>query len=300
MTNRYGRFAVTTAFGLALAMLAGRAYADEPAVTPTAEGTPPPGDATAPPATTPPPAASRAAGGPVDVTLPQGGININGDIVIGLYKDFAGKPISIVPNLYYGVNDQLTVGIAHNPIADTFATAGLARGLCLSGQSDGCAKVYNNLSLDVLFSFMRQAGMDLAGHGGIDFDQFSPDLFLALRVGVKGKMMAGPLMIIFDPFISFGLTKRDLGNKENLGIPVRLAFLATPELNINLSTGIFAPFDNFGDLYAIPLGIGAGYALNSQLDLRVQFTFDNLLGKVPDGFGRADARTLAIGAAFKM
>src|SRR6188768_1389128 len=196
MTNRYGRFAVTTALGLALAMLAGRAYADEPAVTPTAEGTPPPGDATAPPpATTPAPAASGAAGGPVDVTLPQGGININGDIVIGLWKDNAGKPISIVPNLYYGVNDQLTVGIAHNFIADTFATAGFARGLCLSGESDGCFnKVYSGLSFDALYSFMRQATMDLAAHGGIDLNALSPEFLMALRVGLKGKMMAGPLM----------------------------------------------------------------------------------------------------------
>ena len=299
MTNRTGRLVLTTALGLAVAALAGRAYADDPAASPPAEGSPPPGDATAPPAASGPSAA--AAGASADITLGQGAIDINGDLVIGLWKDNAGKPISIVPNLYYGVNNQLSVGIAHNFIADTFATAGFARGLCLSGESDGCInKLYSGLSLDALYSFMRQSTMDIGAHGGLDIDALSPDFLMLLRVGVKGKMLAGPLMIIFDPFIRFGLTKRDAGNKEDLGIPVRLAFLATPQLNVNLSVGLFGPLDGFGDSYNAPLGLGAGFALNSQLDLRAQFTFDNLLGKLPDGVGRADRRTLAVGAAFHM
>ena len=66
--------------------------------------------------------------------------------------------------------------------------------------------------------------MDLAAHGGIDFNALSPELLMALRLGLKGKMMAGPIMLIFDPFLSIGLTKRDLGNKERLGIPVRVGF----------------------------------------------------------------------------
>ena len=97
MTNRYGRFAVTTALGLALATLAGRAYADEPAVTPTTEGTPPPSDVTAPPpATTPPPAGTNT--GSTDVTLRVGAINVNGDVVIGLSSGNAGKATSIGPD----------------------------------------------------------------------------------------------------------------------------------------------------------------------------------------------------------
>ena len=50
----------------------------------------------------------------------------------------------------------------------------------------------------------------------------------------------------------------------------------------------------------MPLGFGAAFALNSQLDLRAQFAFTNLLGNVGEGEGRADQRTLSIGAAFHM
>jgi hypothetical protein len=169
----------------------------------------------------------------------------------------------------------------------------------LSGESDGCRKVYNNLSLDALFSFLRSSTMDMAGHGGLDFFIFDPT-YLQLRLGVKGKMMAGPLVIVFDPSIMIGLNHRDEGNKEAINIPVRLGFMATPQLNLGLSIALGGPFDGFGDNYRVPLGIGGAFAINSQLDVRAQFAFDNLLGKEPAGVGRADARTLSIGAAFKM
>jgi len=302
MMNRTVRLAVSTAFGLALAGLAGNAIAQDNAAPP-AEGTPPAGGdpAAAAPATTPPPAAAATGGGVTDVTLRQGGIGIDGDIVIGMSKDFAGKPIQIVPNLYYGVNDQLTVGVAHNAGSEVFQAFSVfgGRGVCLSGQSDGCRKVYNNVALDALFSFMRSSTMDMAAHGGLDFFLIDPT-WLQLRLGVKGKTMAGPLVIVFDPSVMIGLNHRDEGNKEAINIPVRLGFLATPQLNLGLSIALGGPFDGFGDNYRVPLGIGGAFAINSQLDVRAQFAFDNLLGKVADGVVRADARTLSIGAAFKM
>ena len=78
-----------------------------------------------------------------------------------------------------------------------------------------CPKVYNNFSLDALFSFMRSSTMDLAAHGGLDFLQLSPDVALSLRLGVKGKTMAGPLVIVFDPSLNIGLTNRDPATRRS-------------------------------------------------------------------------------------
>ena len=215
-------------------------YAQDPAASPPTEGTAPAGgDATTPPATTPggPSSASLA---PTDVTLRQGAISIDGDIVIDLSKEQAGKPIQIVPNLYYGVNDALTVGIAHNTNAEIFqANVGPGgRGLCLSGQTDGCRKLYNNLSLDALFSFMRSSTMDMAAHGGIDFFFLNDPNWTQLRLGVKGKLMAGPVIIVFDPALLIGLNNRDQGNKEAINIPARFGFMVTPQLNLGLSIAL--------------------------------------------------------------
>ena len=186
MKNRTVRSAVCSALGLAVVALSGsgRALAEDKAGP--AEAAPRAGgDAAAPP---PPAAASVTA--PIsatEATLHQGAVNIDGDLVIGLSKGSAWKPIQIIPNLYYGVSNELTVGFANNTNAEIFqaVSAPGGRGLCLSGSSNGCAHVYNSFSLDALFSFMRSSRLDLAAHGGVDFvlDPF----LLSLRLGVKGE-----------------------------------------------------------------------------------------------------------------
>src|SRR5438874_955481 len=93
MTNRTVRLMVCSAFGLALATLgSGRAFAQDNAAPPPA-GAPPAapagGEAAPAVAATPAPAAAAPAG-PANITLRQGGINIEGDIGIGMTKDYGG------------------------------------------------------------------------------------------------------------------------------------------------------------------------------------------------------------------
>jgi len=307
MTNRTVRFVVCSALGLALAG-SGSAFAQGNAAAP--EGAPPaaPAGGEAPPAVaaTPAPAAPAAASA-TNITLHQGGIGIDGDIGVGLSKGAAGKPISIVPNVYYGVTDTLTVGLADNPGSEIFQTLGLAqRGLCLSG-STNCAKTYNNISLDGLFSFSRSGTMDIGAHGGLD-TQFGADTLLSLRVGVKGKLQAGQFVLVFDPSLNLGLNKRDADfNKEVLQLPMRFGFMVTPQLNLGLSIAFISPIDppsplKVSDIYQVPVGIGGTFAVNNMLDVRAQCTLDTL-GNASNslgGAGRVDARSFAIGAAYHM
>jgi hypothetical protein len=294
MTNPTVRYVVCSALGLLLAG-SGSAFAqDPPAVTPT-DGTAPPaatGEPASTVATTPPPA--QGSSNPTDVTLRQGGISIDGDVAVGMNASAAGKPISIVPNLYYGVNDQLTVGLAANTLSEIFQNAD-GQGLCLSGQADGCGKLYNNVSLDGLYSFSRSGTMDIAAHAGLD-TIFATDTLLGLRAGVKGKMLAGPLVLVFDPALIFGLNQRDF-NKERLQLPVRVGFMATPQLNVGVSTGVFGFLDGFGDTYTIPAGVGATFAISDALAARAQFMFDRL-GAANNG--GADYRTFSLGAVYRM
>jgi hypothetical protein len=300
MTNRTARFVVC--FALALATLAsrGRALAQDA----PAEGAPP-AEGTAPPAA-PAARASSSGGGylsPTDVTLRQGAISIDGDVVVNLSSGAVGKPVQIVPNLYYGVNDALTVGFAQNPLAEIFQTTG--SGICFGGSANGCPSFYNNFSLDGLYSFMRSSTMDFAGHGGVDFGSLDP-FQLSLRAGVKGKMMAGPLIFVFDPFISFGLNDRSgaNGNKEVVALPLRAGFMATPQLNVGASIGLIGPLDGFGDNVAVPLGVGATFAVSNMVDVRAQFTLTDLAGNsgglTGTAAGAADLRAISVGAAYRM
>ncbi|HXU00536.1 MAG TPA: hypothetical protein VN903_06065 [Polyangia bacterium] len=294
MINRTVRFLVCAAFGLALAG-SGRALAQD---TPAEGTTPAGGEATPPPA-----APSAAASAPIsatEATLHQGAISIDGDVVINLSANEAFKPVQIVPNFYYGVSSELTVGFVHNPGAEIFQAGGgvptLGRGLCISGSSNGCPHFYDNFSLDALFSFLRTSTMDLAAHGGLDFLSLSDPFRMSLRLGIKGKTMAGPVMIVADPSLNIGLNNRDQANKEFVFIPLRLGYMVMPELNVGLSVALNGPTDRFGDFYTIPLGAGASYLISSALDVRAQFTFTNLAGKNGGGDGRA----LSIGAAYRM
>jgi hypothetical protein len=294
MKKRTAHLAVPAALVLAGVALSGsgRAFAQDSAGP--AEAAPRAGrDA----ATTPPPAAASVTA-PIratEATLHQGTISVDGDLVIGLSKGNAWQPVQIIPNLYYGVSNELTAGFANNTNAEIFqaVSAPGGRGLCLSGSSNGCAHVYNSFSLDALFSFMRSSTLDLAAHGGVDFvlDPF----LLSLRLGVKAKAGLGPLAIVFDPSLNIGLIKR-YENKEVLQVPLRVGIMATRQLNVGVSVALNGQLDGFGNVYTVPLGAGAMFALNGAVDLRAQFAFDNLAGKN----GSADFRTLSVGAAYHM
>jgi hypothetical protein len=287
---------------LVLGAFAGTAQAQNaapPAAPPAAEGAPateppPSGPDGAPPAAV---AAVAAVGGENyntrPITLRTGGLKIEGDFVFNMSSDAVGKPIFITPNVYYGVNDQLTIGIAHNPLSEVFPFFG--GGLCLTGDSGNCAKFYNNLSLDALYSFMRSAGLEVAGHGGLDFRSLTDPFLVALRLGAQIKFSSGPLGIVADPAVIIGLNDRDINN-DLLFIPIRVGFQATNEFNVGLITGLWGAFDGFGDTYQIPLGAGAVFALNPMLDLRATFTFTNLAGQGSS----ADGRVLTVGAAYRM
>jgi len=235
------------------------------------------------------------------LTLAKGMIEIRGDVFVNLSKDAAGEPISIAPDVYYGVSDKLSVGLTHN------------LGICITGEDGGCAKVYNDVGLDALFSLKRDMAMELAAHVGLQANTLDP-FALALRAGVSVKYITGKIGIYADPFLQIGLTEREpeaapmtiaLPNKEAIGIPVTIAYQANMKLNAFLRTGLSgfsvgsnvgaAPFDSFGDLYTIPVGIGALYAVSNKLDVGAVFNLPILVGgSAWEDVSGVDARTLEL------
>ena len=189
-----------------------------------------------------------------EATLHQGAINIDGDLVIGLSKGSAWKPIQIVPNLYYGVSNELTAGFANNTNAEIFqaVSAPGGRGLCLSGSSNGCAHVYNSFSLDALFSFMRSSRLDLAAHGGVDFvlDPF----LLSLRLGVKGEGGTRSAGDRVRPVAEHRPHQARTRTRKYLQVPVRIGFMVTPQLNVGVSAALNGQLDGFGRRLPDPAG----------------------------------------------
>jgi hypothetical protein len=273
---------------VSLVLLAGAtARAQVPPAAPPPGSEPPPAappPAEAPPATEAAPAAAPVSAGATvmsgpyfqrPLTNPAGTVTINGAVDLNLSKDAVLKPVWVTPNIYYGVTDQLTLGLAHGAWEDIFHGGG---GLCLGGDSRGCGKVYNNVSLDGLYSLVRQANFELAAHAGFDFRDIDQK-HLGLHVGAALKFTSGPLAIVADPSLGIGLNKRDMGNKESLTVPLRIGFQASPTVAAFLDTGIGGPTSDFGDSYVIPAGVGALVAVAPIADLGAKFEFGNLAGK---------------------
>ena len=237
------------------------------------------------------------------LTLAKGMVEIRGDVFVNLSKELVGKPFAIAPDIYYGVSDKLSIGLTH----------GL--GLCLAGSENGCGEVYNDVGLDVNLSALRDAKMDLALKVGLDLrgggaGPFDP-MLLQAHLGAIFKYRIDKIAIYAEPTIGIGITERDGtddgmggtagGNKETIAVPVTLGFQATPELFAFLKTGIGGivgpnPFsgggallDGFADNYAIPIGVGALFAVSQKLDVGGEFLFPALAGS---DIATSDARAI--------
>ncbi|CAN5872285.1 hypothetical protein BH11MYX3_BH11MYX3_10950 [soil metagenome] len=293
--NRLSKFAFIATALLAVPVTA---FADDevPAgEVPTGETTTAP-DPTAAPTTTG--EASPDPGMAVPgLTLGKGKILIAGETVnINMSASAVGKPFSLAPSIYYGVSDKLTIGLSHDLGTQPSAPGVLpGAGICLSGTDSGCAKVYNNVGVDVLFG-LAAAKFSAAVHGGLDFLSLDP-MFLDLRVGLLGRyMVSDKIAITFDPRVEIGVTKRDAGNKGSLSLPVYLWFMASTKLGVYAGSGIGGRLDAFGDSYAIPLSVGATFKANEKLSVGGDFSFLNIGGKGHT----ADFRALGLRVAYAL
>jgi hypothetical protein len=274
-----------------------------------AQDDPPPegeGEAAPAPATPEPDAAAAPMSGPPPLVLGKSKILIAGSTFnLNLSSDAVGKPISLAPSVHYGVNEKLTVGLTHDtgstpwtpriPIFFTSITVGPVtavvaggRGICLTGEENGCGKAYNSPGIDALYS-IKSEKFSLAAHGGLDFITFDP-FAMSLRIGALGRYMVNDkIAVVFDPRIAIGLTEREV-NGDGLDIPVWAWYMVNEKLGAYLHLGIAGPFDGFGDGFSIPLGLGANYKVNEKLSVGGDFHFLNLLGKN----GGADGRALGL------
>lgn len=292
MKNR--SVAVLSLATLAIALGAGSAHAQDPMAPPPPP--PPPSSEPAPPATAIP---ALALGGPelTNIMVPTGRVELRVPLNINMSSSYVGKPISIPLDVYYGVSDVLSVGLTHSGgTVQATSPYPLGSGLCLSGDTSGCPKVYNNVGLDSLYRFMGGT-LQLAGHFGLDFRRISDPSLLSLRLGVLFQAPLGSnVALIVDPRIWFGLTKRDLGNKEILSIPLAVQFWVNPNVRLAARTNFGGPFSHFSDLYTGSLGAFGGFAITPNVEGFAAFDFLDLYGKN----GSGDYRALVLGANIRI
>jgi hypothetical protein len=257
----------------------------------------------------PPPPPAAATDGPATgerVVLPAKRLYGQAMLEIELSDGAAFDPVSLAPDVYYGVTPDLTVGLVHSSTGSTGIIGGSGSSLCLGDSCD----VYRNFGLDGRYQ-VTTGKVGVAGAFGLYATSLDP-LKLALKLGVVGRYRPSPmskLAVDFAPSLFIGLTEREpdtmgmmgmmgsTGNKEVFVLPVTALYVVKPKLTALVQTGLVVPFEAAGDLFFVPLSIGASYAINQQLSVQGAFSLLHLLGGDGNQTG-FDARSFTIGGGY--
>lgn len=234
----------------------------------------PPADAAAPPAE--PVAAAKPAPG---LTLPKGKINVAVNVEINMSADKVGKPISISPDVSYGVTPDLTVAVVHSTYALTGFRAKAGGGLCVTGTDNGCANLYDNVGLEGWYSVARGPTSVAVGGG---FHALSLDVGVYdVKLGAKVRHVMGKIGVHVMPTVLVAATKRDEGGTDSLWIPVLATYKANQALTVGLGTGLKAlDLSAFGDSWEVSLGAVATYAIDPATTVGASWIFGKVLAGV--------------------
>jgi hypothetical protein len=207
--------------------------------------------------------------------LPKGGFEVTGTparpelMRINTSKNSAFKPVEFPVNLFWGVSDDVMIGITHE------------RGLRLNtGEGPGDRKVYNDVGFGAVVFLSGGHDYEVDLHLGVPFHQLSPDLFVGVQVGILGRAnIADNVALVYDPSIYIGANRRKLGNGDYLNAPIWFYFQPTPTIAPFVGTGLEGPLDNFGDYFRIPLEGGVLFTVAPGTHIGGMLRFPNAFGK---------------------
>jgi hypothetical protein len=222
---------------------------------------------------------------------PEGLVTLRLLLLIDASKNSFGKPTSLAPDLFYSISDTVQIGLLHTGPMGWQTTPGA--GLCLTGKSNGCPKVYNNVGLDFMYGLLY-GDFHLSLHSSLYLLRISDPTWAMWTIGLAGKFhFTDEVALFFDPQIGIALNERAT-NKDQLFIPLELQIQASTAVSVKILSGVQGQLSALGDTVRSPLGLGVVGNINPHLDLGLRFSFDNLLGHQLAGTSRADERSIGL------
>lgn len=274
---RTGLSLVVPITAAALTLFIDRARADEPPAVP---------------APAPTAAAPAAAPRPAGMLLRRGKLALAVNLEIEMSAGKAGKPLSIAPDLSYGVTDDLTVAVVHSRFAMTGFRAAAGGGLCVAGTDGGCVALYNNVGGEGWFQIARGPLATAIG-GGLHVTNLDAG-HVAVKVGAKLRHAHGALALHAQPSVLLAVTERtdDAGepiNRDTLWLPVQATY-RRGRVTVGLGSGLKGPLQGFADRWQVPLGFMAQAAIDRSLTVGASWVFGALVGGAPEPATGPDAR----------
>src|SRR5882757_2600288 len=68
--------------------------------------------------------------------VPKGKLVLDAQLELNLSSGNAFKPVSLAPDLWYGVTDDITLGLVHSGLGETGFIGAVGDSLCLTGSSN--------------------------------------------------------------------------------------------------------------------------------------------------------------------
>jgi hypothetical protein len=229
------------------------------------------------------------------LALPAHQVVLNGFLEANLSKGAAFKPVSISPDIWYGVTDDVTVGLVHSAVGSTGFLGGVGDSLCLTGKSKNCVHPYPNVGADLRYRLAAPFILD----AGLFIKDTSDPFQLALKMGAGARWRFDRLALEVLPSLFFGLNNRSkgIGNKDWLSIPVTASLEIVDKVELAIQTGVELQLEKTGDNYRIPIALAGRYQVTKAFGLGLALTLPRLIApsKSTHGF---DARTLMLGGSY--
>lgn len=229
------------------------------------------------------------------LTVPKGHGVVSASIDINLSKDAAFEPVSLSPDLWYGVTDDVTLALLHSGRGTTGFLGSVGQSLCLTGDEHGCGKLYSNVALAARLRLGTRA-VATAVDASLIVGTFDP-FVLSSRLGLAARLRRGKVVVEAAPGFVLALTERDNGNGDSFAVPITLSYAASPKLALAVQSGVVLPFDETGDTFQVPLSLGLQVAASPAVTVSGSFSLPLVAGgdAVPTG---ADVRTLSLGGSY--
>lgn len=193
---------------------------------------------------------------------------------INLERRRVGRPLSLAPDLWYGVTARWTVGVIHSNHSvdriDPVAT------LCVRQLANQCDRVYLGSGVEARWRW-RDGALSVAPRGRLlvrDVDPVKP----AVTVGALVRWTRGRFALTSDPTLRIGLANRDLGNRDALVVPIWVGAQPTCRWLIALHTGIDGELATWRDGWHVPFALVVRARGTDHLDLGIEAGFPSLFG----------------------
>jgi hypothetical protein len=229
-------------------------------------------------------ATARAEETAQQLTVPRGKVVVDAFVDMNLSSGRALDPVSISPDIWYGVTDDVTLGLVHStPGQFGFVSEPFNNSLCLGGS---CPGLYDNVALGGRFRLAPPFAVDAT----LLFAGLS-DFTLLGRLGVAARWVFGKVIVETQPSLVIVGAGRD-NLSDSLQLPVTGAYAISPSIQLGVQTGLLLPFENAGDDLVIPISLLGRYRVDPRLSLGLAFTLLNLNSQ------GIDARSLTLGASY--